>query len=127
MTTANTIASGCEAFDAVDFDLTVGDIGRPDGTGLDLMRRVVALRGRLLVTALTGYNMEDDIVRGREAGFTARMTGPIDFTKLEAKIRQVASAGGEAGPASPRDAGPDVEVRPWSRGGNGDGMPTPEL
>ena len=126
VTTAGTIASGYEAFEAGEFDLIVSDIGLPDGTGLDLMRRVVALRGRIPAIALTGYGMEDDIVRSREAGFTAHMTKPIDFTKLEAMIRQVASGGGEVGPASPRDAEPDDGVRSGSRAGNGDGVPTPE-
>ena len=102
VTTANTIASGYEAFEAGEFDLIVSDIGLPDGTGLELMRRVVALRGPIPAIALTGYGMEDDIVRSREAGFTAHMTKPIDFTKLEAMIRRVVTGGGEHGPASPR-------------------------
>ena len=55
------------------------------------MRRVVARRGRVPAIALTGYGMEEDIQRSREAGFTAHMTKPIHFTKLEAIIRQVAS------------------------------------
>ena len=91
VTTAGTIASAYEAFEAGEFDLIVSDIGLPDGTGLELMRRVVALRGRIPAIALTGYGMEDDIIRSREAGFTAHMTKPIDFTKLEAMIRQVAN------------------------------------
>jgi len=90
VTEAATIAAAYEAFDAGEFELVVSDIGLPDGTGLDLMRRVLALRGRVPAIALTGYGMEDDIVRSREAGFTAHMTKPIDFTKLEAMIRQVA-------------------------------------
>ena len=91
VTTANSIASGYEAFEAAEFDLIVSDIGLPDGTGLELMRRVVALRGRIPAIALTGYGMEEDIQKSREAGFTAHMTKPIDFTKLEAMIRQVAN------------------------------------
>jgi PAS domain S-box-containing protein len=89
VTTAGTITSGYEAIEAGEFDLIVSDIGLPDGTGLELMRRVVALRGQIPAIALTGYGMEDDIVRSREAGFTTHMTKPIDFTKLEAMIRQV--------------------------------------
>jgi CheY-like chemotaxis protein len=103
VTTAGTIASGYEAIEAGEFDLIVSDIGLPDGTGLELMRRVVALRGQIPAIALTGYGMEDDIVRSREAGFTTHMTKPIDFTKLEAMIRQVATGGGGHGPASTRD------------------------
>jgi PAS domain S-box-containing protein len=91
VTTAGTIASGHEAFESGEFDLIVSDIGLPDGTGLELMRRVVALRGRVPAIALTGYGMEEDIQKSRESGFTAHMTKPIDFTKLEAMIRQVAT------------------------------------
>ena len=90
VTTAGSIAEGIEATEAGAFDLIVSDIGLPDGSGLDLMRRVVARRGSVPSIALTGYGMEEDIVRSREAGFTAHMTKPIDFTKLEAMIRQVA-------------------------------------
>ena len=40
--------------------------------------------GAVPAIALTGYGMEEDIRRSREAGFTAHMTKPIDFTKLKA-------------------------------------------
>ena len=33
--------------------------------------------------------MEEDIRRSREAGFTAHLTKPIDFTKLEVMIQQI--------------------------------------
>ncbi|MDB5351002.1 MAG: domain S-box [Planctomycetota bacterium] len=91
VTTASTIADALEAERSGNFDLIVSDIGLPDGSGLDLMRRVVARRGPIPAIALTGYGMEEDIQRSREAGFTAHMTKPIDFAKLETMIRQVAS------------------------------------
>jgi PAS domain S-box-containing protein len=91
--TAGTIASGLVAVEGGRFDLIVSDIGLPDGSGLELMRRVVARRGPVPGIALTGYGMEEDIRRSREAGFTAHLTKPIDFAKLEAMIRQVAPTG----------------------------------
>ena len=87
--TAGTVAEAVRVFEGGDFDLIISDIGLPDATGLDLMRRAVALRGPLPAIALTGYGMEEDIRRSREAGFTAHLTKPIDFAKLEAMIRQV--------------------------------------
>ena len=96
VTTAGTIASAHGGGEAGEFDLIVSDIGLPDGSGLDLMRRVVALRGPIPAIALTGYGMEEDIVRSREAGFAAHLTKPIDFTKLEAMIRQVVTGAGGA-------------------------------
>jgi PAS domain S-box-containing protein len=101
--TAGTMSAALERVESGDFDLIVSDIGLPDGTGLELMRRIVALRGPVPAIALTGYGMEDDIQRSREAGFTAHMTKPIDFTKLEAMIRQVATRGEVDGHATPRD------------------------
>jgi PAS domain S-box-containing protein len=89
VTTAGTIASALEGFESDRFDLIISDIGLPDGSGLELMRRVVATRGSVASIALTGYGMEEDIRRSREAGFTAHLTKPIDFVKLEAMIRQV--------------------------------------
>ena len=89
--TAGSVADAWEKFQGADgFDLIISDIGLPDGSGLDLMRKVKAVRF-VPAIALTGYGMDEDIRRSREAGFTTHMTKPIDFTKLEAMIRQVAN------------------------------------
>ncbi len=90
VTTADTIGGGTAALDAGPLDLLISDIGLPDGSGLDLIRRAVARLGPIPAIALTGYGMEEDVRRSREAGFTAHLTKPIDFTKLEAMIQQVA-------------------------------------
>ncbi|MBV8314352.1 MAG: CHASE3 domain-containing protein [Planctomycetaceae bacterium] len=94
VTTAGTMETAREAVEAGDFDLIVSDIGLPDDSGLELMRQVVALRGPIPAIALTGYGMEDDILRSRAAGFSAHLTKPIDFTKLEAMIRLLTGGGG---------------------------------
>ena len=95
VTAAATVAMAREAVEAGEFDLIVSDIGLPDGSGLDLMRHVVALRGSIAAIALTGYGMEDDIERSRTAGFTAHLTKPIDFTKLDSMIRLLTGGDGE--------------------------------
>ena len=89
--TAGTVADAWEAFqEAEELDLIISDIGLPDGSGLDLMRKVKTVRS-VPAIALTGYGMDEDVRRSREAGFTTHMTKPIDFTKLEAMIRQIAN------------------------------------
>jgi CheY-like chemotaxis protein len=88
--TADSIAHAVGAVEAAEFDLIISDIGLPDGSGLDLMRRIVSRQGPMPAIALTGYGMEEDIRRSRDAGFTAHLTKPIDFAKLETIIRQVA-------------------------------------
>ena len=89
VTPAMTIGAATAEIEEADFDLVVSDLGLPDGSGLELMRRVVAQKGALPAIALTGYGMEEDIRRSREAGFTAHLTKPIDFAKLEAMILRV--------------------------------------
>ncbi len=87
--TAGTVADAWEEFQRSDgLDLIISDIGLPDGSGLDLMRKVKAVRS-VPAIALTGYGMDEDIRRSRDAGFTTHMTKPIDFTKLEAMMRQI--------------------------------------
>ena len=93
VTTAETIAEASRWVDGSKrFDLVVSDIGLPDGTGLDLMRRIRATRGMLPGIALTGYGTVEDIEQSRLAGFSAHMTKPIDFNQLETLIRQVAGS-----------------------------------
>jgi PAS domain S-box-containing protein len=87
-----TTASVAEALAVAspDVDIVVSDIGLPDGNGLDLMRELRARHG-LTGIALTGYGMEDDVQRCREAGFTAHLTKPIDFANLDTMIQRVGS------------------------------------
>jgi CheY-like chemotaxis protein len=39
--------------------------------------------------ALSGFGMEDDIKRSKEAGFIEHLTKPVNFDKLEAVIHQL--------------------------------------
>jgi len=73
------------------FDLVISDIGLPDGNGVDLMiqlSREYGLRG----IALSGYGMDEDFVRTRNAGFLAHLVKPIDFERLNRVIDQVGQA-----------------------------------
>jgi CheY-like chemotaxis protein len=54
---------------------------------------MIRIRVRHVVTdiALSGFGRDEDIQRSREAGFVGHLTKPVDFRRLEAMIRQVAS------------------------------------
>ncbi|SIO47168.1 PAS domain S-box-containing protein [Singulisphaera sp. GP187] len=71
------------------FNLVVSDIGLPDGSGLELMRRIRAQRD-VKGIAVSGYGMEDDVRKSRDAGFCLHLTKPVDFPALEQAIQQVA-------------------------------------
>jgi PAS domain S-box-containing protein len=71
-----------------NFDLVVSDIGLPDGNGYTLMselRKDFGLKG----IALTGYGMEQDVLRGQNAGFVAHLTKPVRMESLEKVLSKV--------------------------------------
>jgi PAS domain S-box-containing protein len=88
VTTASGVAAALERASAVPLDLLICDLGLPDGSGLEVMRRLRPLPG----IALTGYGMEQDVRRAHEAGFLAHLTKPVDFAELDSAIRRVAAA-----------------------------------
>ncbi len=94
VTTANSVAGALEV-PGDDYDLVVSDIGLPDGSGLDLMRAILRRRD-VPGIALTGYGMEEDVAKSRQAGFVAHLTKPLDFAKLDSMIRKVATPDGVA-------------------------------
>jgi CheY-like chemotaxis protein len=83
---AQSVASGLEAA-SPPFDLLISDLGLPDGTGHDLMRQLRA-RGPLKAIAVSGYGMEEDQQRSREAGFLAHLTKPVNLAELRSVLRR---------------------------------------
>jgi two-component system CheB/CheR fusion protein len=70
------------------FDVLVSDLGLPDGTGYDIMRHVRESHG-VPGIAMSGYGMEEDMRRSREAGFAEHLVKPIDLRELISAIRRV--------------------------------------
>ena len=68
-------------------DLVISDLGLPDGTGLDLMRELGGRYG-LRGIALSGYGMDEDIQRSRDAGFAPHLTKPVTLQMLQEAILQ---------------------------------------
>jgi PAS domain S-box-containing protein len=87
--TANSVSGALEV-SPDQYDMVVSDIGLPDGSGLELFRSIRS-RHDVPGIALTGFGMEDDIRKSQEAGFTAHLTKPIDFARLDAMIRKLSA------------------------------------
>jgi PAS domain S-box-containing protein len=84
------VASVREAISAAEtqsFDLVMSDLGLPDGSGLELMRKLRDRHG-LAGIAVTGYGMEEDLRRTREAGFVDHLVKPITFERLASAIER---------------------------------------
>ncbi|PWT81604.1 MAG: hybrid sensor histidine kinase/response regulator [Acidobacteria bacterium] len=72
------------------FDVLISDLALPDGSGIDLMQKLHSKKP-LLGIALTGFGMEDDIRKSREAGFQHHLVKPIDLNKLDLLIQEGAA------------------------------------
>ncbi|TFZ07673.1 ATP-binding protein [Ramlibacter humi] len=77
-----------EAFQRVQPDVVMLDIGMPNMDGYEVARRLRQLkqtrRPRLL--ALTGWGAAADRARSREAGFDQHLTKPVDFATLQSAL-----------------------------------------
>jgi signal transduction histidine kinase/ActR/RegA family two-component response regulator len=73
------------------YDLLISDIALPDGTGTELMSYLRAISG-IPGIAISGFGMNGDIQRSREAGFAEHLVKPITMENLEAAISRVITA-----------------------------------
>ena len=88
MITADSVAQARKIAGDHQFELLISDIGLPDGNGNDLMnelREAYGVKG----IALTGYGMEEDIARGKAAGFVTHLTKPVRIQSLENALQLV--------------------------------------
>jgi PAS domain S-box-containing protein len=83
-----TIAEALAAAATGTFHLVISDLGLPDGTGNQMMEKLRAEHG-LKGIALTGYGMDEDILRSREAGFITHLVKPVHMTELRRALVQV--------------------------------------
>ena len=67
------------------FDILLSDIGLPDGSGLELLRRIRQRRD-VPALALSGFGMDEDVERSRDAGFAEHLTKPVSIDRLQAAI-----------------------------------------
>jgi CheY-like chemotaxis protein len=92
--TAGTCAEALNAADSTNIDLLITDIGLPDGSGLELMRKIRGKR-HIQGIALTGYGTAEDIEQTLSAGFSLHLTKPIRFDELQSAVRRMANTTNE--------------------------------
>ena len=85
---AHSVAEAKAQAEEENFDLLISDIGLPDGTGFDLMNHLRA-RGGPPGIALSGFGMESDIDKSKDAGFSEHLTKPVAIDRLDAAMRRL--------------------------------------
>jgi PAS domain S-box-containing protein len=86
--TADSVGSAIQAGRSRPFDLLISDIGLPDGSGIDLLREF-SKEQQIPAIALSGFGMEEDIERSRNAGFHSHLVKPVSFQSLHDIILQI--------------------------------------
>jgi PAS domain S-box-containing protein len=85
---ADCVEAALNASEAKNFDALLSDISLPDGTGYEIVA-YVKKQQPLTAIALTGFGMDQDVQRSRDAGFDFHLTKPIDFAELRTLLGQV--------------------------------------
>jgi two-component system CheB/CheR fusion protein len=88
-------ATGLQALEflqtAGPFDAVISDLGLPDQSGFDLLREIRSAHPAIPAIALSGYGMDEDVKRAKDAGFTAHLVKPVPFDQLRALLDQIAT------------------------------------
>jgi len=72
-------------------DLLICDIGLPDGSGLDVVRKLKDRNPQLKAIALSGYGSVEDNQNSLEAGFQKHLVKPIQTIPLKLAIHNLFS------------------------------------
>jgi two-component system CheB/CheR fusion protein len=83
--TAGSAVAALELASKEPFDIMVSDIGLPDVNGYELMKQIRAFYP-IQGIAMSGYGMEDDLRKSREAGFSDHIVKPASLSQLERSI-----------------------------------------
>jgi CheY-like chemotaxis protein len=89
---AETMTDALRIADEEEFDILLSDIGLPDGSGLELLKRL-RLQRAVPALALSGFGMDEDLARSRDAGFSDHLTKPVSIDRLQAAIAQLEAEG----------------------------------
>ena len=86
------IRSALETAQNDQFDLLISDLGLPDGSGVELMRRLrsnSSIRG----IAISGFGAMADREKSFDAGFSEHLVKPVNAERLETAIQTAIVAG----------------------------------
>ena len=85
---AENTQSALEIMRSQKFDVVLSDIGLPDGSGYEVVSQAKR-KHPVKAVAITGFGTDEDVRRGKEAGFDFHLVKPIDFHELRNVLEQV--------------------------------------
>lgn len=109
VTSAATVAEAEARLSARDPDLMVLDIMLPDGDGYGICERYRASGGQAMVLMLTARSLEDDLVRGFDAGADDYLKKPYRLRELLSRVAALLRRRGGRSAAEPQGFG-DIRI-----------------
>ncbi|MDB6140571.1 MAG: hypothetical protein JWO94_3643 [Verrucomicrobiaceae bacterium] len=91
--TADSYASALVLFTSAVFDVVISDLGLPDRTGIDLIT-AIRKNSAIPAIAMSGYGMEADLFRSREAGFELHLIKPVSLDSILGAIQSLCGSQG---------------------------------
>jgi len=92
--------SGLMSLEHETYDVMVLDLGLPDMSGLDVLKKLRKQGSKLPVLILTALDGVEDRIAGLDAGADDYLTKPFDLDEVYARIRAlIRRMGGRADPA----------------------------
>lgn len=85
--TAHDFISGMEKIGSYDYDCVLIDIMLPNGSGLDLVRELKALKKKEAVIIISAKDAVDDKVAGLDLGADDYLAKPFHLAELHARIK----------------------------------------
>jgi two-component system response regulator PilR (NtrC family) len=107
--TAASVADACTALEARAFDAVITDLRLPDGSGIDLLRRLQQSGRSERVVVITAYGSAETAVQALKAGAFDYLTKPVDLRQFRAVV---ASALGRTVALAPAGGGAPTVVPP---------------
>jgi CheY-like chemotaxis protein len=87
--TAKTMSEALAVLARKKFDVLISDIGLPDGDGWELLRRAGPSRPGYAIS-MSGYGMNADRTKSREAGFRNHLLKPFMPDDLDQSLEEAA-------------------------------------
>jgi signal transduction histidine kinase len=89
---AGSVRQALQATETTSFDLLISDLGLPDESGIALMQELRRRGHTFTGIALSGYGLDEDVRRSKEAGFAAHLVKPVEVDVLVQTIARVGIA-----------------------------------
>lgn len=87
---AMNVRSAIEIANQQEFDVLISDLGLPDGEAKEVLEVLFTRYGTIGI-ALSGYGMDHDIRSSKENGFSHHLVKPVQVTRLELLLRELAA------------------------------------